>query len=228
MAVFNGQKYVEEAIRSILAQSFKNFEFIIVDDGSTDGTKEILIDWAKKDARIKIISNSVNIGLTKSLNRAIKIVQGEYIARQDADDISLPERIEKQVVFLKNHPEIKVLGTFGYAINKEGKILREEILPVSPQNIKNVLIKRNPFIHSSVMINKEIMDKVGGYNEDFTVIQDYELWFRILRDEKGENLPFFLVKKRYQPEMISFKKNRKLTNHTNIRTAFINSFQSNR
>ena len=208
MAVFNGQKYIEESIKSILEQTFRNFEFIIVNDGSTDRTKEILLDWAKKDNRIKIITNPNNIGLTKSLNKAINMAQGKYIARQDADDISLPQRLEKQVVFLENHPEIKILGTFGYAINKEGKVLREEILPVSSQKIKNMLIKKNPFIHASVMIKKEIIDKVGGYNEDFKVIQDYELWFRILRVARGENLPLFLVKKRYQPEMISFKNNK--------------------
>ena len=207
-AVFNGQKYLEESIKSILEQTFLDFEFIIVDDGSTDKTKEILKNWAKKDSRIKIITNLKNIGLTKSLNRAINIAKGEYIARQDADDISLPQRLEKQVVFLENNPEVKFLGTFGYAINGEGKTLREEVLPVSPQEIKNILIKRNPFIHTSVMIRKEIIDKLGGYNENFKFIQDYELWFRILRVTKGENLPLFLVKKRYTSEMISFKNNK--------------------
>lgn len=209
MAVFNGQKYIEESVKSIIGQSFRDFEFIIVDDGSVDKTRKILENLSKKDSRIKIISNSVNIGLAKSLNKAIKISQGEYIARQDADDISLPERIEKQVVFLKNHPEIKVLGTFGYATNKDGKILRKEILPVSSQEIKKHLIKANPFIHTSVMIRKETIDKAQGYNENFDVIQDYELWFRILRNEQGENLPIFLVKRRYQPDMVSLKKNRK-------------------
>ncbi|MBU2540164.1 glycosyltransferase [Patescibacteria group bacterium] len=208
MAVFNGQQYVGEAIKNILEQTFKNFEFIIVNDGSTDKTEEILTNWEKKDSRIKIISNPSNIGLTKSLNKAIDVVQGKYIARQDADDISLPQRLEKQVVFLEDHLEIKVLGTFGYAINQEGKILREETLPVSHQDIKNVLIRRNPFIHTSVMIRKEIINKVGKYNEDFKVIQDYELWFRILKVAKGENLPLFLVKKKYQPEMISSKRNK--------------------
>lgn len=207
-AVFNGQKYVDESIKSILEQTFLDFEFIIVDDGSTDKTKEILENWAKKDSRIKIIVNSENIGLTKSLNKAINIVKGEYIARQDADDISLPQRLEKQVIFLENNSEVKILGTFGYAINKEGKILRKEVLPISSQKIKKALIKRNPFIHTSVMIKKEIIDKLGGYNENFKFIQDYELWFRILKVAKGENLPLFLVKKRYQPEMISFKNNK--------------------
>lgn len=208
MSVFNGERYLRESVRSILDQSFKNFEFIIVNDGSIDKSGEILSDLAAGDSRIKIITNVTNIGLTKSLNKAINIAGGEYIARQDSDDISLLQRLEKQVVFLEGHPEIKILGTCGYAVNNDRKILRKENLPLSSKKIKKSVIKRNPFIHTSVMIKKEIIDKIGGYNEDFKVIQDYELWFRILRIAEGKNLPLFLVEKRYQPEMVSFKKNK--------------------
>ncbi len=208
MSVFNGERYLQESVESILNQTYRDFEFIIIDDGSADRTPEILKDWAKKDLRIKIITNEKNIGLTKSLNKAIKIAQGEYIARQDADDISLPQRLEKQIEFLENHPEIKILGTFGYSITQKPKILGKEIVPVSSQAIKKTLIKRNPFIHTSVMIKREIIDRVGGYDEKFRTVQDYELWFRILRIAEGENLPLFLVKKRYRPEMISLKKNK--------------------
>jgi len=208
MSVFNGQEYLEESIQSILNQSFKNFEFIIVNDGSFDNTKEILKKYQSKDPRIKIITNDGNIGLTKSLNRAIKIAQGKYIARQDADDISLSQRLEKQIEFLEKNPEIKVLGTFGYLIAQEAEILGKEIVPISSQAIKKVLIKRNPFIHTSIMVKKEIIDKVGAYNEKFRTSQDYELWFRILRIAKGENLPLFLVKKRYRSGMISFDRSK--------------------
>ncbi len=208
MSVFNCQDYVGQAIESILSQTFKDFEFIIIDDGSKDKTKDILLAWAEKDPRIKVVANPENIGLTKSLNKAIKMAQGEYLARQDADDVSLPERLEKQVDFLDNHQSVKLLGTFGYAIDKEGRILKKEILPTSSRRIKRALIKMNPFFHTSVMIRKEILDRVGGYNEKFLVVQDYELWFRILRIAEGENLPLFLVKKRHQPEMISFKRDR--------------------
>ena len=208
MSVYNEEKYVQESIESILSQSFKDFEFIIVNDGSFDRTEEILKDWAKKDSRIKIITNEKNIGLTKSLNKAIKIAQGKYIARQDADDISLFQRLEKQVEFLERNPGIKILGTFGYLITQNKDVLGKEIVPVSSQAIKKALIKKNPFMHNSIMIEKETLDKVGGYNEKFIVVQDYELWFRILRIAEGENLPLFLVKRRYRPEMISLKKNK--------------------
>jgi len=206
MSVYNGEEYSEESIKSILSQSFKNFEFIIVDDGSFDRTPMILKDWAKKDSRIKIITNKENIGLTRSLNKAIKIAQGEYIARQDADDISMSERLEKQFEFLEKHDEIKILGTFSYGINQRGEILRKNISSVSFQEIKKSLIKRNPFIHSSIMIEKETLNKSGLYNEKFKTTQDYELWFRILKIAKGENLPLFLVKKRYLPSMISIQR----------------------
>ncbi len=204
MSVYNGEKYLEESIQSILNQSFRDFEFIIVDDGSSDRTLEILKDYTEKDSRVKIITNEKNIGLTKSLNKAIKIAQGKYIARQDADDISLPQRLEKQIEFLEKNPEIKILGTFGYRIDKHGKILKREIVPVSFSEVKKTLIKRNPFIHTSVIMTREL----SSYNENFKVSQDYELWFRILRIAKGENLPLFLVKKRYRTEMISFNRGR--------------------
>jgi len=216
MSVFNGEEYLEESIKSILNQTFKDFEFIIVNDGSTNRTEEILEKYQSKDPRIKIIVNEENIGLTKSLNKAIDISRGKYIARQDADDISLPQRLEKQVEFLETHNEIKVLGTFGYKIDKDGDILAEQTLPISLEQIKKTLIKTNPFIHSSVMMEKEIIDRVGKYNEKFRTSQDYELWFRILRIAKGYNLPLFLVKKRYHKDMISLKKDKEELKNTSF------------
>jgi len=204
MSVFNIKEYVVESIESILNQTFKHFEFIIIDDGSSDKTREIL--KSLKDSRIRLIFNEKNIGLTKSLNKALKLARGEYIARQDGDDISLPQRFERQLEFLDKNPEIKVIGTFGYSIDKKGEILRKETFPVYPEEIKKNLIIKNPFLHPSILIKKEVLQEVGGYNEKFTTTQDYELWFRILKVSKGANLPLFLLKKRYLPNMISLKK----------------------
>jgi glycosyltransferase involved in cell wall biosynthesis len=203
MSVFNGERYLEESINSILGQSYKNFEFIIADDASHDKTPRILKHWATKDPRIKIITNTKNIGLTVSLNKAIRRARGEYLARQDFDDISLNQRFEKQIEFLKEHPEVMILGTFGFVTNSDGKILREMTLPTSFAEIKKELIKRNPFIHTSVMMKKDFINEIGGYNEKFRISQDYELWFRSLRKGRAENLPLFLVKKRCHPQMIS-------------------------
>src|SRR3989344_7621924 len=185
MSVFNNEEYLNESIESIILQTYKNFEFIIVDDASTDQTSGILKEWLSKDRRIKVITNKENMGLTKSLNRAIQIAGGEYIARQDGDDVSLPERFEKQIEFFQKNPEIKILGTFGYIIDKQGDILGKEILSTSFQTIKKEFIKRNPLMHTSVMIKKEVIDKVGGYDETFKTSQDYELWSRLLRTVKG-------------------------------------------
>lgn len=208
MPIFNNGEYLNESIESIVLQSYKNFEFIIVDDASCDTSPEILSQWAAKDPRLKVITNKENMGLTKSLNKAIGAARGEYIARQDGDDISLPERFEKQIEFFQKYPEITIAGTFGYIIDKQGAILGKEVLPASSEEIKRDFIKRNPLMHTSVMIKKEILDGVGGYDETFKTSQDYELWSRILRIAKGGNVPLFLVKKRYHLNMISIKKDR--------------------
>jgi len=206
MSVFNGEKYLRQSIESILNQTYKNFEFIVVNDGSFDKTGEILKEYKAKDSRIKIITNEANIGLTKSLNKALALAQGEYIARQDADDVSLSQRLEKQIGFLEKNPEIKILGTFALLINHNGKVLGKGIKPVSHLNIQKSLIRANPFIHSSVIIERETLNRFGGYNERFKTNQDYELWFRILKYNKGKNLPLFLIKKRYWSDTIFNKK----------------------
>jgi len=216
MSVFNGEDFLRESIESILNQTFKDFEFIIVDDGSTDGTKRILSEYREKDSRIEIIINEKNIGLTKSLNKALKMTKGEYIARHDADDISLSQRFEKQIEFLQNNPDVKILGTYAHIISQNKKLLKKEILPTSDLEIRKLLIKRNSFVHSSIMIKKEIFDRVGLYNEQFKTTQDYELWFRALKISKGANLPLFLVEKRYLPEMVSLRKEKTQLKNTLI------------
>ena len=111
MSVFNGEKHVNSAIKSILNQTFRDFEFIIIDDGSKDNTLKVIKEYAKIDNRIKVIRNLTNIGLTKSLNKAIKLSKGEFIARQDTDDISLPNRLEKQIEFLQKNPDCALCGS---------------------------------------------------------------------------------------------------------------------
>jgi len=205
MSVYNGEKYLREAIESILNQTFDDFEFLIVDDGSTDKTLEILREYAKKDSRIKVIVNQGNIGLTKSLNKAIREAKGEYIARQDADDVSMPERLEKQIEFLERNLEIGMVGTFYYEISGEGRIIRRKVMPKDNKELRRTLIRYNPFFHGSVMIKREVFSKVGLYNENFKRAQDYELWFRIANSYKLANVPEFLTKRRYIKEMISYK-----------------------
>ena len=197
MSVYNGEKYLREAIESILNQTFTDFEFIIVNDGSTDDTLEIIQSY--NDERIKIINNEQNIGLTKSLNKALKQAKGKYIARQDADDVSLPNRFEEQIKYLEEHSEIAVLGTSKYVINKDGKILRKVIALSDPGKI---LFNDNAFTHGSVMLKKAVVDKLGYYNELFRYSQDYELWLRIVKHYKVSNLTQPLYKLRSHEENI--------------------------
>ena len=192
MSVYKGDKYLKEAIESILNQTFTDFEFIIVNDGSTDNSLEIIQSY--DDERIKIINNEKNIGLTKSLNKALKQAKGEYIARQDADDVSLPNRFEEQVKYFEEHPEVVLLGTSVYLIGENEKIVGKRIVLTKP-SIK-YLFKENQFNHGSVMFKKEIVNQLGGYNELIRYSQDYELWLRIAKYYEVRNLTQSLYKLR--------------------------------
>ncbi len=177
MSVYNGERFLAEAIESILTQTWTDFEFVIIDDGSTDSTAQILRDFEKKDARIRIITNEKNFGLTKSLNMGIAVATGEYIARMDADDISFPTRLEKQMAFLNDHPNIVVVGTGTEIIDADGKRMRSI---ATPKAIQTRLPKRNCLVHGSLLIRKEALQDVGGYDESIRYAQDYDLLLRLL------------------------------------------------
>lgn len=200
MSVYNGEKYLREAIESILNQTFTDFEFIIVNDGSTDGSLEIIQSY--DDKRIKIINNEKNIGLTKSLNKALKVARGEYIARQDADDVSLPNRFEKQIKYLEKHPEVALLGTSVYLIDEKGKIIGKRMALAKP-TFKE-LCKGNRFSHGSVMFEKAVITELGGYNELLRYVQDYELWLRIAKSYEIRNLTQVLYKWRFHSKRAGF------------------------
>jgi glycosyltransferase involved in cell wall biosynthesis len=175
---FNSVRFLEPAIDSILQQSYSDFELIIIDDASTDGSKEILASFAAADSRIIPIYNRENIGLTKNLNIAISLSKGEYIARMDADDIALPERLEKQVIFLDTHKEIDVIGSAAIDIDESGKKIQLRKSPKTHDEIIALLPKANPMTHSTVMFRKDKFKKIGFYNESYRTTQDYEMWFR--------------------------------------------------
>jgi len=177
MSVYNGEKYLQEAVDSILGQTFKDFEFLIINDGSTDKTGEILESY--NDPRIKVINNEKNIGLTKSLNKGLRLARGEYIARQDADDISMPERLEKEVEFLEQNRNIGLVGTDYLIINKKGEIVHNVKCLKGSRELKAKLLEGNQFAHGSVMLRRECIDKVGSYREEFKFAQDYDFYLRI-------------------------------------------------
>lgn len=177
MSVYNGEKYLSEAIESILNQTYKNFEFLIIDDGSTDSSKKIVKSY--NDSRIKLIENEENIGLTRSLNKGIELSKGKYIARMDADDISFPERLEKQVDFMENHEDVAVCGSCAGIINEKDIEYSSFINPETSAEIKVALFFFNPIAHPTVMIRKDVLNEIGSYDPYFEKTQDYDLWYRI-------------------------------------------------
>lgn len=189
MSVYNAEKYLEKAIESILTQSYDNLEFIIINDKSNDNSADIISKYADQDQRIKYIENERNQGLTYSLNKGLELAKGEYIARMDADDISTSDRLEKQVDYLKKNKEISLIGTSAYNIDENGKVIDERNVPLEYEDIKKNINLVNPIIHPSVMFRKDDILAIGGYNEEFIKVQDYELWFRIIANGlKAENL----------------------------------------
>lgn len=178
MSVYNGEKYLSEAIESILNQTFKDFEFLIINDGSTDSSREIILSY--DDYRIKLIENDNNIGLTKSLNKGVDIACGKYIARMDADDISMPERLEKQVDFMENHEDIAVCGSWFSVIDDKGNILSEVKTQINHEFLFFELFFKNPIGHATTIMRKSVIEHIGRYDPDYVVTQDYYLWFRII------------------------------------------------
>ena len=198
MSVHNSENYLREAIESILNQTFTDFEFIIVNDGSTD--KSLAIIQSYIDKRIKRINNEGNIGLTKSLNKALKVARGEFVARQDADDVSLPNRFEEQIKYFQKYPKTALLGTSVYLIDENGKNIGKRIALAEP-SMKD-LFKENQFNHGSVMFKKKVIADLGGYNELIRYSQDYELWLRIAKSYKVRNLTLMLYKLRFHRENV--------------------------
>ncbi len=204
MSVYNGEKYLCEAIDSILNQTFRDFEFVIINDGSTDSTSKILNKYS--DPRIRIIANNQNLGLSKSLNKGLQLAKGEYIARQDSDDISSPKRLGTQVAFLDARPECGLVGCWSYKIDARNKIIDKVTLFTEHNDIVMMLLEENHFVHSSVIFKKGCIDKLGGYNEEVKYAQDYDLWLRISENYKVANISEFLHSWRYEKHGISYNK----------------------
>ena len=214
MSVYIGERYLREAIDSILNQTFRDFEFLIINDGSTDSTVEILKSF--KDPRIKIINNNKNIGLTKSLNKGLRLAGGEYIARQDADDISLPRRLEIQVAFLDKNPDYALIGSSYHQIDENGGICSLIKVLIEDSDIREGLKKQNWFGHGCVMIRKDVLQEVGGYDEKYKLAQDYDLWLRIAELYKVANIEEPLYCWRIEPSGISKDKEVEQKSYANM------------
>jgi glycosyltransferase involved in cell wall biosynthesis len=199
MPVFNAEKYVREAVESILGQRFSDFELIVVDDGSTDGSGDILRSFT--DPRIRRLDNGRNLGLVPSLNRGIEACRGRYIARMDADDVSLPDRLERQFRFLEAHPSIGVCGSWAQVIDEDSRMVGRIVRPTDPVDVRMHLLFSVPLVHPSCCIRAELLR--GYLYRDVPAAEDYDLWSRMNDGVRMANLPAVLLQYRWHEANVS-------------------------
>jgi glycosyltransferase involved in cell wall biosynthesis len=178
MSVYNEQDFLAETVDSILSQTFRDFEFIIVDDGSTDATAEILNKFSKVDRRIKIVSLTKNAGIARATNQGVRGAEGKYIAIMDSGDIAHPRRLEKQVAFLMANEDVVILGTQGRWIDEGGRTIGRWWLPLRIDG--EALFRTGGAIHPSIMVRSELFHKIGLYDESLVVSQEFDLYMRAL------------------------------------------------
>lgn len=206
MSVYNGDQFLREAVESILCQSLRDLELIVIDDGSTDATAEILDDYKSKDPRVRVFHQE-NAGLIESLNRGAGFARGKYIARMDADDVSLTDRLMLQVDFLDRNPEVGVVGGAIEVITKTGKSARPDRHPCADHEIKLALLRGDtPLVHPTVLMRKDIFVSVGGYRKVVRDAEDYDLWLRIAECCKLANLDAPVLKYRRHLGQVSVHK----------------------
>ena len=202
LAVYNGEPYLGETIRSVLDQTWSDFEFLIVDDGSTDGTVDIVESYA--DTRIRLLRNEQNIGLARSLNRGLRQARGEYLARQDADDLSEPRRLEYQTAFLDARPDVALVGSWYTEMSADGRTIAKRQLPCEYTAIRWALLFFCPFVHSAVMFRRALITTTAGeYDESLSYSLDYQLWARVARLHPVANLPRYLLRLRTHPQSMT-------------------------
>ena len=200
MAVRDGAPWVAEAVASVLGQTAGDLELIVVDDGSTDATPELLAKV--RDERLRVDRRPA-AGLTPALNRGLALARGPLVARLDADDLALPERLARQRDFLAAHPDVGLLGGGVRELDAGGREVAVRVPPASDAALRSALIRRNPFIHSAVMVRRALVERVGGYDESVPVAQDYDLWMRLARVTRLASLPEVMVVRRLLPGRVS-------------------------
>ena len=206
MPVYNAGKYVSLAINSILSQSYRNIEFIIVDDGSTDNSYQIAKEYAKRDKRIKLFRNKKNSGISITAKRAMSHATGSFIARMDADDIAIPERLAKQVYYLKNHPKTVAIGGQCLLIDKNGTIIGQKNFPTDFESIYKYIFRFVPLQQPTLMINRNLLpEDFEFYRDGMNTAEEIELIFKLFMYGKVENLDDVLLMYRVHNGNTSFK-----------------------
>jgi glycosyltransferase involved in cell wall biosynthesis len=204
MATYNSLPYLEEAIRSILNQSFDNFEFIIVDDGSVDGTREVLMEYASREPRIRLAFQQ-HSGVITALNKGCSLARGQYIARLDSDDVAKPQRFEEQIGHMQKKHNTALLGGWVECIDREGKVLFTMRWPDREGGLHDYLLLDCYISHTTVMFKKEVFLSVGGYRSSFQDAEDYDLFLRISDRYVVDNLPMILCQYRLHDNQISVR-----------------------
>lgn len=200
MAVRDGAPWVREATASVLGQTAGDLELIVIDDGSRDGTADLLAAIA--DPRLRV-ERGAPAGLTASLNRALALARAPLVARLDADDVALPERLARQRAFLAAHPEVGLLGAGAREVDAAGREIAVRLPPTDDAALRAALIRRNPFIHSAVIARRALVERAGGYDESVPVAQDYDLWMRLAQLTRLASLPEVLVVRRLLPGRVT-------------------------
>lgn len=217
MAVYNGERYLREAMDSILSQTYADFEFIIIDDSSTDDSPSILLSFA--DPRVCLVSNEHNLGLAKSLNRGIGLAKGEFIARQDADDVSNPGRLQAQVAYMEQNAGVGVIGTATEWIDAAGNPFKTWPAGATNAELQPLLLVTCPLVHGSVMFRRRCIDDVGNYGADMRTGQDYDLWLRVAEKWDIVNLPQVLYRYRWHDQMVSVTRQSEQRSHASASVA---------
>ena len=204
MPVYNARPYVAEAVESVLGQTLGDFELLIVDDGSTDGSTEVLRRLAGRDPRIRLVVRE-NRGVTRTSAELVEAARGEFLARMDSDDVALPRRLERQVAFLRAHPEVVAAGSWVEWIDAEGDPLREYHPPEAHEEIDRALLSgaSNAICQPSAIIRADAMRLAGGYRPEFVVSEDYDLWLRLAEVGRLANLPEVLLRYRHRPTSLA-------------------------
>ncbi|MCX6808606.1 MAG: glycosyltransferase [Candidatus Berkelbacteria bacterium] len=206
---YNAEKYLVETIEGILSQSFSDFEFIIIDDRSTDKTWQIIKEYAKKDTRIIPLQNEKNLGIAGNRNKGLKYAQGEYIVWQDADDISLPDRLEKQVSFMQEHKDVAICGGFIQFFDYTGLGGVRKYKP-DDNSLRKTIFRFSPVAQPAAIIRKSCLDEVGSYDLEFPPAEDLDMSFRLGRKYKFANIQSVVLRYREHPNSATFSKLRRM------------------
>lgn len=192
LPVYNGARTIQSSLDSILRQSFRDFEILAIDDGSTDESRAIL--EACRDPRLRVILNERNLGLMRTLNRGLREARGCFVARQDADDLSQPDRLARQLAFLEANPAVALVGASCWRMDHDARVTGANDLPTTHDALRWASVLDNPFIHTAVVFRRAIvLDELGGYDESLAICEDYELWNRVAARHRVANLPERLV-----------------------------------